>query len=283
MKRLYAAELIWKAGEESGIFGKLPDTARLAKFLACFDALKDKADPEAWREENLKKQAAGVKFQRKSCGEWLHPINMFDFSGKKEDYREVPQDDPLAPTSEDGHDCEGFPGGCNRFGCPGGDKCYMLNNQTPHAAERALWKAQREAGTNEIWQERLLEGIMLWDDLRFEPAWRPEWEYRVKPMKLTAAIVRKGRNWNGIQNWQFTGTREEYRAKCEKYGYAILSNIKEVVEKPKTVKYYMAMIKYPNGGCLTSWVEYNKEKIITDAKCYACTIIGDIEEREIEA
>lgn len=30
------------------------------------------------------------------------------------------------PDVEDGHDCEGFPGGCERFGCPGGDECTAL-------------------------------------------------------------------------------------------------------------------------------------------------------------
>lgn len=106
-------------------------------------------------------------------------------------------------------------------------------------------------------------------------------------MKLTARIVRNipmtFREYETrIHDWEFFGTREEYRAECEKYGYVILSEIKEVVEKPKMVKFYMAMVKYPN-GCVNSWVAYDKEQIITDAKHCACTIIGDIEEREVEA
>jgi hypothetical protein len=30
------------------------------------------------------------------------------------------------PDVPDGHDCEGFPGGCARMGCPGGDNCTDL-------------------------------------------------------------------------------------------------------------------------------------------------------------
>ena len=29
------------------------------------------------------------------------------------------------PEGEDGHDCEGFVGGCERFGCPGGENCTL--------------------------------------------------------------------------------------------------------------------------------------------------------------
>ena len=32
------------------------------------------------------------------------------------------------PDQEDGHDCEGFPGGCERFGCPSGEECTMLQS-----------------------------------------------------------------------------------------------------------------------------------------------------------
>lgn len=227
-------------------------------------SLYREVDPEAWREEYRKKQAAGVRFENR-CGYFWQEGN-WNFEGNKEDYREV-QEYPVTP----------------KVAATG----IEPTPPTPHAAERALWKAQREAGTNEVWQVLSGNGVA---DIRVdvEPNWHPDFIYRVKPMKLTARIIRRefyprmAQPACLVQNWEFAGTREEYRAECEKYGYVVLSEIKEVVEKPKTVKYYMAMVKYPNGGCLTSWVEYNKEKIITDAKCYACTIIGDIEEREVE-
>ena len=162
------------------------------------------------------------------------------------------------------------------------------NPPPPHAAERALWKAQREAGTNEVWQKRPKIGGIDWADIRhdlmFEPGWDPDWDYRVKPMKLTAKIRRylNPKIIHKVHDWEFTGTREEYRAECKKYGYAILSEIKEVVEKPKTVKYYFAMLnRYrctPFGRAAS-----DKDQIIEYAKTHRYIIIGDIEEREIEA
>lgn len=225
-------------------------------------SLYREVDPEAWREDNRKKQAAGVRFEKLWYdGFWRK--GECDFTGKKEDYREVPQETSIA------------------------DKlAFTENNEptppTPHAAERALWKAQREAGTNEVWQEILPSGTIM--DIVGPPAWAPRCTYRVKPMKLTAVIVRKGRNWDGMQGWEFTGTREEYRAECEKYGYAILSEIKEVVEKPKTVKYYFALAtlekqKDSELRLISLW-NSNKENLITSL--VGCTIIGDIESREVE-
>ena len=176
------------------------------------EGITPKEDPEAWREECRKKQAAGVRFAVKTIsGEWVlnhkqvssisdnHVVGVdFNFEGNKEDYREVPQE---------------------------------------------------------------VSGV--------------------KPMKLTAKIIRRG-VYKTSYYWEFFGTREEYRAECEKYGYAILSEIKEVVEKPKTVKYYFAMLnRYrctPFGRAAS-----DKDQIIEYAKKHCYTIIGDIEEREIEA
>ncbi len=152
----------------------------------------------------------------------------------------------------------------------------------PHAAERALWKAQRDAGTNEVWQKRPKIGGIDWADIRhdlmFEPGWDPDWDYHVKPMKLTAKIARR-EVYKTPYDWEFTGTREEYRAECEKYGYVVISEIKEV---KTTVKYYFAMLnRYrctPFGRAAS-----DKDQIIEYAKKHRYTIIGDIEEREIEA
>ena len=355
---------------------KIPDMPLTAEVKDALDEYAKrlglpKADPEAWREEYRKKQGAGVKFQRKSCGEWLDPINMFDFSGNKEDYREVPQESPKVketgvgipeasrevlkqwqenglkfkereflvnfplkfdciakgnynipeqPIPEgmsvemveamwrqglmlefdgnfgwdlaaDGFDWNGIYRGAQllaRLRIPAQpipEKLLEVSPPTPHAAERALWKAQREAGTNEAWQKRPKIGGIDWADIRhdlmFEPGWDPDWDYRVKPMKLTARICRSGMG-RATQEWQFLGTREEYRAECEKYGYVVISEIKEVVEKPETVKYYFALCKTPDGYIGAKFHE-DKQRL-TDWIITCCgTIIGDIEEREVEA
>lgn len=64
--------------------------------------------------------------------------------------------------------------------------------------------------------------------------------YREVPnhKRLTAIIVRKWCNWNKAYNWEFTGTPEMYRAECEKYGYSVISEIKEYKElmTPKEIK-----------------------------------------------
>ena len=268
------------------------------------EGITPKEDPEAWREDCRKRQAAGVKFQRKSCGEWLHPINMFDFSGNKEDYREVPQyemqiEQPAIGvissfnkwdrvlTEKEISDL--FSGKVRPEDIPQeAPKIKEIGIEpqpvTPHAAERALWKAQREVGTNEVWQVLSGNGVA---NIRVdvEPNWHPDFIYRTKPMKLTAKICRVGKaypmSYSG-QDWEFFGTREEYRAECEKYGYVVVSEIKEVVEKPKTVKYYFALCKTPDGYIGAKFHE-DKQRL-TDWIITCCgTIIGDIEEREIEA
>jgi hypothetical protein len=338
------------------------------------EGIMPKEDPEAWREENRKKQAAGVRFENYDGSFWW---GMWcTFNGNKEDYREVPQEvqkdgdiripdamnwatikdmfkqglklevnanfngvwrkltkDPKwsgfskgqlrIPTqpipagmsveavesmwrqglmlefdgnfgwdlAADGFDWNGIYRGAQllaRLRIPAQpipEKLLEVSPPTPHAAERALWKAQREAGTNEAWQKRPKIGGIDWADIRhdlmFEPGWDPDWDYRVKPMKLTARICRSGMG-RATQEWQFLGTREEYRAECEKYGYVVISEIKEVVEKPETVKYYFALCKTPDGYIGAKFHE-DKQRL-TDWIITCCgTIIGDIEEREIEA
>ena len=162
------------------------------------------------------------------------------------------------------------------------EKLLEVSPPTPHAAERALWKAQREAGTNEVWQCCAQTNVRNWVDLdtKYEPNWVPGCVYRVKPMRLTSVIVRKWSNWDRLQDWEFTGTREEYRAECEKYGYVVISEIKEV--KPKTVKYYFAMYKSKQGD-VRAVTSQNKDWIEALPDVHGYAIIGDIEEREIEA
>jgi hypothetical protein len=100
------------------------------------------ASDEAWREEYRKKQAAGVEFECLSGDgrSWLLGDWVFDLEQK--DYRE------------------------------------KVN--VPHLKERKLWLAQREAGTNEVWQCRR---FAIWYDVpaHLEPAWKDEYDYRVKP------------------------------------------------------------------------------------------------------
>jgi len=150
----------------------------------------------------------------------------------------------------------------------------------PHAAERALWKAQREAGTNEVWQWKYFDGA--WIDIDLEPRWTEKEEYRVKPTKLTARICMVGKAYPMSyigQDWQFTGTREEYHAECEKYGYAVVGEIKEV-DKPKTVKHYFCMFKDCNGR-IDAFAASSAERLQDLVKRVGCTIIGNIEEREV--
>lgn len=273
-------ENIWGASVGAGITHDMKRAAMVAiNMVKEVEALHLK-NPESWREEYRKKQAAGVKFEKLWYDGFWHKGEC-DFTGKKEEYREVPQKDvsesfdigaslirPAVVADGRNATADDLRRGADilnglRSGKP----------TTPHAAERALWKAQREAGTNEIWQEIYEIGTVITTyPVDKEPAWDPNFTYRVKPMKLTAVIVRKGRNWNGIQDWEFTGTREEYRAECDKYGYLVLSEIKEV--KPKMVKNYSVLVRleFPTIEAANDYV-----------KDYGMDIIGDIEEREIDA
>ncbi len=271
---------------------------------------EQKTDPEAWREENIKKQAAGVKFEKIGQGGlvWLPYVGGFE-NGIKEDYREVPQEvqkegdmripeaseirkwadryyslwcfvENSLPRDASSDTFDIFRGYARQVN----DEIYGVTDKAkePHAAERALWKAQRDAGTNEVWKWEIMKGN--WLDLlpNEEPQWMPGHKYRVKPkpVKLTAKIM----GWafgSKTQEWEFFGTPDEYRAECEKYGYAVVSEINEVVEKPKTVKYTFALVKV--GDAVSVRFGSDKENLIEFAKNSGYTIIGDIEEREIEA
>lgn len=243
-------------------------------------SLYREVDPEAWREEYRKKQAAGVKFEcfHKSgdlIGQWVS--GNYGFNGdNKEDYREVPQE---VSASECQKALEHL---ARTYSA---DKGTAQLNPTipPHAAERALYWAQRVAGTNEVWQvvHNSQLNVASWMDIvDKEPQWLDGYLYRVKPMKLTAKIIRRG-VYKTSYDWEFTGTREEYRAECEKYGYIVVSEIKEVVEKPETVKYYFALYKSKQGD-IRAVTSQNKTWIeaLPDTRGY--TIIGDIESREVE-
>lgn len=112
---------------------------------------KKEGDPEAWREEYRKKQAAGVKFEVKLDGRRWHKT-WCAFDCNKECYREVQEAPKPEPT-------------------------------IPHAAERALYWKQRAEGTNEDWQFADKEGN--WVDVVGGPVWIPNCKYRVKPKTRT--------------------------------------------------------------------------------------------------
>ena len=214
--------------------------------LDALHAYGKEEDPEAWREENLKKQAAGVRFEfLPSYSTRWERGDSWSFLESKERYREVPQQ--------------------------------------PHAAERALWKAQREAGTNEVWQAGL-NGEWISFPVDMEPGWDPDFVYRPKPKpaKLTAKIAREDR-WGTVrqQDWEFYGTPEGYRVECEKYGYAVVSEIKKVVKKPKTFKCYTAMFTTPDGKPTVVW-DKHKSSLLERVRKYKYTLVGEVEEWEVE-
>ena len=72
--------------------------------------------------------------------------------------------------------------------------------------------------------------------------------------------------------------REEYRAECEKYGYVVVSEIKEVLEMPTTVKIFKVTV-----GINIENFKGRKDEFIRFINASGLTIHGDIEEREMEA
>ena len=156
------------------------------------------ADPEAWRAEYLAKQAAGVRYEnRGALTDWK--AGTWQFVADKEQYREVEAPKPTIP----------------------------------HLAERKLWLAQREAGTNEVWQVSNDKGAPDgWFDIGLEPEWRANCSYRVKP---------------------------------------------------KTVTYFMVMLRYNKQGVYGTQKFDSLEDVNNYATRYNCTIIGNIETREVEA
>ena len=188
--------------------------AGMLKILKEIFQTEQKVDPEAWREECLKKQAAGVRFEfLPSYSTVWEEGDGWSFLESKERYREVPQE---VSASE----CQKALEHLAKIYSASNSGSTQLNPPTPHAVERALWKAQREAGTNEVWQQDSAVIPNAWLDfpIDIEPAWRPDCKYRVKPMKLTALIARKGTEFlssHRAHTWELFGTREEYRGDIE--------------------------------------------------------------------
>ena len=224
-----------------------------------------KEDPEAWRERNRQRQAAGVKFEWRNEGIWRRgykgSIFTFDIGGE-EDYREVQE------AAEDAVEIRKW-----------ADRYYSLwcaieNNRAFALSPESL----------EIYRRYAEEVNIEFYGKQEVPQPIPHAAERAlpKPTKLTARIARCGIHHGYIktQDWEFYGTPEEYRAECEKYGYAVVSEITEV--KPETVKYYFALIRNKFGAvdslAASSMISFNR---IAEKNSYI--IIGNIEEREIEA
>ncbi len=91
--------------------------------------------------------------------------------------------------------------------------------ELPHQALRDTYKDGQK------WQWRSpVRDIHTWRLCNDTPLWETENEYQlVSTPRLTARIVRTDR----VTEWEFTGTREEYIAACERDGYTIVSEIRE--------------------------------------------------------
>ena len=190
-------ENVIKAARKIDYFGLLGKEYILVDFLKSYNELQEKAcsDPDAWREEFRKKQAAGVKYAwRDNLGNWRMAEQVL-FCFGKERYREVVE--TPKPT-------------------------------IPHLESRKLWLAQREAGTNEVWQIKYPPAgnrVDIADGT--EPHWCPQHEYRLKPKteKYYFALCKwKGSNTvDAVSNT----SREELQRKAVAHGFEIIGDIVE--------------------------------------------------------
>ncbi len=135
-----------------------------------------------------------INLFKRSAQPKADPDSFFEFSGNKEDYREA-QEAPK-PT-------------------------------IPHLAERKLWLAQREAGTNEIWRYTPKHRLCCWIDMPVdkEPSWDVECVYEVKPKTVTyyfALMVHS--NAKTIASFTFDN-RNDLVKFCDRCNYTIIGNI----------------------------------------------------------
>jgi len=238
--------------------GQLDEIQKNPDVLLDHVAASAQEDPEAWREEYRKKQAAGVMYECLRCsGKWEFGKHLFN--SEKERYREVPQEPATHNSVSEYNSSQWWCKELESIWCaPLGSAITMdmkraakvaidlmkLVDATqsevtqqpedaipqpviPHVKERALYWAQRAAGTNEVWQVR--ERDNTWTDRAFEPSWHPTFTYRVKP---------------------------------------------------KTVTYYFALMS-SSMRCPLAICFMEKEPIMSYAKNNGLTIIGGIEEREV--
>lgn len=159
-------------------------------------------DREAWREECRKKQAAGVKFERFHYDKWQDEYangGKFEFSGSKEDYREVPQEDRKPQGA-------------------------IPQPTIHHIPERALYWSQRAAGTDEVWRYKDFHISDNWIDIPVdkEPGWCRDAQYEPKPktVKYCFALMNPGRPFA----WS-ARSEDEVLAYARNNGYTIIGNI----------------------------------------------------------
>jgi len=250
----YSQVMIGEAASRSGIFNRINSTVELAKFLACFEKLRDaEKDPEAWREEYERRQNTGERFDyfSRALGAWdctraqwtfRNPIDskeQFRLHGNnawREEYRKKQAAGVLYEKLNLSQYRDFWvPGRYNFFS---NKERYREVKQpqneyssTPHAKERALYWSQRAEGTNEVWQ--VAQGDECFADIAVdqEPQWQIACQYRVKP---------------------------------------------------KTVTYYFCLMKFNSCGLYEAKVFSSVEHAQNYEHAHQCTIIGDIESREVE-
>jgi hypothetical protein len=228
------------------------------------------SDPEAWREKCREKQAAGVKYAwRDKLGNWRMEEQLV-FCFDKENYREVVET-PKPPFPDLGGiqnrirealNIEGKHGNWNfdpyMHGMYNGMefalsiaedrepqykdaparwlyKCKGIEETPkptiPHIAERKLGLAQREAGTNEVWQIKY-PPAGNWVDIAdgTEPHWCPQHEYRVKPKteKRYMAMVKTAEARRVIAvSSRDEETKEQFRERVIYSRWTLLGDIVE--------------------------------------------------------
>ena len=97
----------------------------------------------------------------------------------------------------------------------------------PHAKERALYWAQRAAGTCEVWQwiDRSGNGDGCWHDIgNDEPSWYPGIDYRVKP-KMTKHYFALFKSARGDIKASTDVTEEGLMEWAKKVGHTIIGEI----------------------------------------------------------
>ena len=97
-----------------------------------------------------------------------------------------------------------------------------------HIPERKLWLAQREAGTNEVWQ-KMFRNSGVWIDINveYDPTWSSDYEYRVKPktVKYYFCAVKHKNGSIGLLG-QY-GPKEAFELSLAFGGATIIWNIEE--------------------------------------------------------
>lgn len=222
---------------------------------------------ETWQERNLRRQAEGVKFEKRSAfnpQKWVSSSRGWTFDTKKENYREIkPESKPL-----------------------------------PHTAARALWKAQREAGTNEVWiSTRPPDGTPFEIPVDQEPGWHADHVYHIKPESKPLphaelrALWQKYRDEGKEVVWQImtpfhsewtdlSPKRELLWLGTSRYRVKPAIRVKPQV-KPKTVKVYFGFFRKETEvqGYASAESEVD---LLNQGLNEGFVLVGSIQSREVE-